>query len=119
MSTQALVHEFVDAEGFQVDSATKKKMLRARRRDPNLASTPKEGEIEVISTEKISPEHKKVKRSASSMNIKQIFTNMLKGGGRKSEESYEDAPEKKKEAPQTRNKKMGKAAKKEKILKRK
>ena len=119
VSTQALVHDLIDEEGFQVDSATKKKMLRARRRDPNLASTPKESEIEVISTEKISPDHKKVKRSSSSMNIKQIFTNMLKGGAKKSEESYEDAPEKKKEAPPTRNKKMEKGAKKGKNIEKK
>ena len=107
VSIQATVHDLVDADGFQVDSTTKKKMLRARRRDPNLASTPKDSasEIHVISSEKISPHNKKVKRSSGSMNIRNMFSNMFKGGARKSEESYEDAPEKEKEAPLTRSKK--------------
>ena len=80
ISTQAIVHaEFVDEEGFSVDRATRKKMIKAKRRDPKYASTPKDGdEIKLISSEKVSPKNKKQKLASGTMNIKNMFSNMLK-----------------------------------------
>ena len=88
VSVRAEVHGvFTDAEGFTVDRTTRKKMIKAKRRDPKYASTPKDNnEITVLSTGKVSPAKKKQKRASGTMNIKQMFHSIFKAGADKSEE---------------------------------
>ena len=105
VSVNAEVHfDFTDENGFTLDKTSKKKMIRAKRRDPKHTSTPKEAkDMDAITVEstgcaessttasKISPANKKQKRSSGTMSIKKMFNNMLniKGAEKPEEEEKE------------------------------